>query len=153
MFSTGLQIDLIKADLVNILGGGAATGGRLRQRNRGPWPGQCLPRSQDRRSPTDCRFSPAAIPIYRNGELVGALGISGDGMQQDALIAYLGIQGDASVGALGAGNLANAPAAIRADNPARVSLTPQVGSQPFTPLYVTCPPAPFLTSREQTPCD
>ncbi|HUZ74620.1 MAG TPA: heme-binding protein [Stellaceae bacterium] len=148
IFSTGLQVDLIKADLVTILGGGAAPasgcGGTVG-----------LPANSKGKTQlaNGLQIFSGGYPIYRNGVLVGGIGVSGDGVQQDALIAYLGLQGDASVGALGAGSLGNAPAAIRADNPARISLTPQVGSQPFTPLYVTCPPAPFLESREQAPCD
>ena len=78
--------------------------------------------------------------------------MSGDGIQQDALIAFLGLQGSIDAGAPGVPSLNNAPSGIRADNPARVSLSPLVGSTPFTPLYVTCPPAPFLNSRNQAPC-
>jgi uncharacterized protein GlcG (DUF336 family) len=153
VFSTGLQVDLVKADIAAILGGGGAPvsgcGGTVG-----------LPANSHgiTQIANGLQIFSGGYPIYRplgnnNYELVGGLGVSGDGIQQDALVAYLGIQGDASVGALGAGDLINAPSTIRADNPARISLTPAVGSQPFTPLYVTCPPAPFLNSREQTPCN
>jgi uncharacterized protein GlcG (DUF336 family) len=33
---------------------------------------------------------PGGIPLYKNGKLVGAVGISGDGVDQDDLIAYAG---------------------------------------------------------------
>lgn len=38
-------------------------------------------------------FFPGAIPLYRNGRLVGGLGISGDGVEQDDYVAYQGAQG------------------------------------------------------------
>jgi uncharacterized protein GlcG (DUF336 family) len=36
---------------------------------------------------------PGGIPLYKNGQLVGAIGISGDGVDQDDLIAFAGSQG------------------------------------------------------------
>jgi uncharacterized protein GlcG (DUF336 family) len=36
---------------------------------------------------------PGGIPLYRNGQLVGAIGVSGDGVDQDDLIAFAGSQG------------------------------------------------------------
>src|SRR5262249_51555937 len=33
---------------------------------------------------------PGGIPLYKNGRLVGAIGVSGDGVDQDDLIAYAG---------------------------------------------------------------
>jgi uncharacterized protein GlcG (DUF336 family) len=44
------------------------------------------------------------VPLYKNGQFVGAIGVSGDGIDQDDLTAYSG-----------AGNM-NAPLAIRSDN-------------------------------------
>ena len=51
----------------------------------------------------DTAAFPGSVPLYKNGILVGGLGISGDGVEQDDFIA-----GQASV------NFA-APTAIRAD--------------------------------------
>ncbi len=48
-------------------------------------------------------FFPGAVPLYRNGVLVGGLGISGDGVDQDDFVASGGSAGF------------EAPAAIRAD--------------------------------------
>jgi hypothetical protein len=36
---------------------------------------------------------PGGIPLYKNGQLVGAIGISGDGVDQDDLIAAAGAKG------------------------------------------------------------
>jgi uncharacterized protein GlcG (DUF336 family) len=35
---------------------------------------------------------PGAAPVYRDRTLVGALGVSGDGVDQDDMIAFLGVQ-------------------------------------------------------------
>jgi uncharacterized protein GlcG (DUF336 family) len=82
---------------------------------------------------------PGGVPIYRAGSLVGAIGVSGDGIDQDDMIAFLAVHQAGEV----QGSLGNAPVMIRADQ-----LTPQ-----GTRLrYVQCPQAPFLDSSEQTPC-
>ena len=36
---------------------------------------------------------PGSISLYKNGQLVGAIGISGDGVDQDDIIAAAGAQG------------------------------------------------------------
>lgn len=38
-------------------------------------------------------FFPGSTPLYRNGVLVGGLGISGDGVEQDDFVAYQGSKG------------------------------------------------------------
>ena len=48
-------------------------------------------------------FFPGSVPLYRNGALVGGLGVSGDGVDQDDYVAAAGSAGF------------EAPAAIRAD--------------------------------------
>ena len=35
-------------------------------------------------------FFPGSVPLYKNGQLVGALGVSGDGVEQNDLIAFEG---------------------------------------------------------------
>ena len=77
---------------------------------------------------------PGGVPIYRGGVLVGGIGVSGDGVDQDDMIAFLGLH-EAST--LLGGAIGNAPAAARAD-----TLAP-AGSQL---RYVNCPQAPFLDS-------
>ena len=87
---------------------------------------------------------PGAFPLYRvNGntaQLVGAVGISGDGVDQDDMIAFLGIANASR--ALGTG-LGHAPARLRADSMALP------GGQL---RYVQCPQAPFTNSDEQNVC-
>jgi uncharacterized protein GlcG (DUF336 family) len=38
-------------------------------------------------------FFPGSVPLYKNGQLVGALGVSGDGVEQNDLIAFDGGRG------------------------------------------------------------
>lgn len=80
-------------------------------------------------------------PIYKNGVLVGAIGVSGDGIDQDDMVAFLGLH-NASIG-LGTG-VSHAPAAIRSDQltPAGVRLR-----------FVSCPYSPFINSNEQRACE
>ncbi|HNP34297.1 MAG TPA: heme-binding protein [Woeseiaceae bacterium] len=83
---------------------------------------------------------PGSVPIYRGAQLVGAIGVSGDGVDQDDMIAFLAV--DAAAAEIGGFN--NAEPAMRAD-----TLVPQ-----GTRLrYVNCPIAPFLDSDEQRVCD
>jgi uncharacterized protein GlcG (DUF336 family) len=54
-------------------------------------------------SPSDCtgiaslkngiQIFPGSVPLYKNGRLIGAIGISGDGVDQDDLIAAMGSAG------------------------------------------------------------
>jgi len=41
-------------------------------------------------------FFPGSMPLYKIGELVGGLGVSGDGVEQDDLVAAAGATGLAS---------------------------------------------------------
>src|SRR5262249_38497611 len=84
---------------------------------------------------------PGSVPIYRGNTLVGGVGVSGDGVDQDDMIAFLGLN-DASQ-ALG-NSSGNAPASIRAD-----TLTPQG----VRLRYVQCPQAPFLDSTADNVCE
>lgn len=86
---------------------------------------------------------PGAVPIYRGTTMIGAVGVSGDGIDQDNMVAFLGIN-NASVRL---GGFANAPTAIRADQ----ILIP-VGDRQVRLRYVGCPFAPFLDTAEQNVC-
>jgi len=83
---------------------------------------------------------PGSVPIYRGTQLIGAIGVSGDGVDQDDMIAFLGVhKAGKNLGGLG-----NAAKAMRAD-----TLTPQ-----GTRLrYVNCPITPFIDSDEQNVCE
>lgn len=83
---------------------------------------------------------PGGVPIYRNGTLVGAIGISGDGVDQDDMIAFLGLH---NAGVRLNTGIGNAPAAIRAD---------QLVPDNTRLRYVQCPQSPFIGSDEQNVC-
>lgn len=75
VFNVGLQLDLIKSNLQTVLGGAA------------------LPCTSIPNLPSGLQIFAGSIPLYKNGELVGAIGISGDGIDQDDLIAAAGAAG------------------------------------------------------------
>jgi hypothetical protein len=82
---------------------------------------------------------PGGVPIYRGDTLVGAIGVSGDGIDQDDMVAFLGVH----QAGLALGTFGNAPAGRRSD-----TLAPG-GSRL---RYVNCPQAPFLDSDENNAC-
>ncbi|MEP7181652.1 MAG: heme-binding protein [Betaproteobacteria bacterium] len=82
------------------------------------------------------------FPIYRGSQLVGAIGVSGDGTDQSDLIAFLGVVNAGK--ALGTG-IGHAPPAMRAD-----TLVPQGTGTRLR--YVNCPQSPFNGSTEQNVC-
>ena len=94
------------------------------------------------RAKNGIQIFPGAMPIYRGDALVGAIGVSGDGVDQDDMIAFLGL---ANAGKTLANGIANAPRALRADN-----LQPRGTGTRLR--YVQCPQAPFNDSSEQNVC-
>ncbi|MBU1376047.1 MAG: heme-binding protein [Alphaproteobacteria bacterium] len=82
-----------------------------------------------------------SVPIYRGNRLVGSIGVSGDGIDQDDMISFLG----AHNAGLRVGGIGNAPAAIRSD-------TLLVGPTSTRLRYVGCPFAPFLDTNDQNVC-
>ena len=86
---------------------------------------------------------PGSVPVYRGNQLVGAIGVSGDGIDQDDMISFLGLH----FAGVRVGGIGNAPAAIRADN-----ISVLVGGSPVRLRYVNCPFAPFLDTTTQNVC-
>ncbi|MDY6946604.1 MAG: heme-binding protein [Pseudomonadota bacterium] len=83
---------------------------------------------------------PGSVPIYRGDTLVGGIGVSGDGVDQDDMVAFMGVH-NAGV-ALG-GAINNAPPQRRAD-----TLTPMG----VRLRYVQCPQAPFIDGTDDNVC-
>lgn len=140
-FSTGLQSALIKTNLDQHLAfvtGGTAT----------DTPHRCtfVPDVAAGRNPLQngIQIFPGSVPIYRGSTLVGAIGISGDGIDQDDMISFLGLHnGAAKVG----GTINNAPKAIRAD-----TIVVPIGAG-VRLRYIRCPVAPFLDTSDQNVCE
>jgi uncharacterized protein GlcG (DUF336 family) len=82
---------------------------------------------------------PGSAPVYRGNTLIGAVGVSGDGVDQDDLVAFYGLQDAANR----VGGFAQAPTGMRADQ-----LLPQGARL----RYVGCPQAPFIDSQDSEPC-
>ncbi len=75
VFNTGLQLDLVSANFLAAVGGADV---------------RC---TSIPNLPNGIQIFAGSLPLYRNGELVGAIGISGDGVDQDDLIAAAGSNG------------------------------------------------------------
>ena len=87
---------------------------------------------------------PGGVPIYRGNTLIGGIGVSGDGIDQDDMVSFLGLHNaGARVGTVG-----NAPNAIRADR-----VVVNVGSARVRLRYISCPFAPFLDTNTQNVCE
>jgi uncharacterized protein GlcG (DUF336 family) len=122
-FNVGLQLDLVNNQLVR---------GALGDDSEG-----CAGRA----APADAaalrnglQVCPGGLPIYRGSALAGGIGVSGDGVDQDDMVAFLALHGAAA--RLGGSDIGNAPAERRAERL----------------RYVQCPQAPFLDSDEQNAC-
>jgi uncharacterized protein GlcG (DUF336 family) len=146
VFSTGLQLDLsVNAILQHVLyvAGAATQDVKPGCAGLGPPPSavQMLSGTQVSRLANGLQIFPGSVPIYRGSTLVGAIGVSGDGVDQDDMIAFLGL---ARASAALNGSIQEAPATRRAD-----TLTPQ-GTRL---LYVQCPQSPFVNSDQENVCD
>ena len=76
-FNVGLQLDIVKDAIVALL-----------DPLSGPRPCTAIPGIQN-----GIQIFPGSVPLYKNGVLVGAIGISGDGVDQDDLIGAAGASG------------------------------------------------------------
>lgn len=135
-FNTGLQLDVSLTAVVAPLSGTI--------------PASCAAAPIGTRLGNGVQIFPGGVPLYRNGVLIGGLGISGDGVDQDDLIAYFGAsrEGLTFAGHPGVGDPVlgfQAPQSIRSDT---VS-----GPFPDSRLrYVNCPEAPFIEDNDQNVC-
>jgi uncharacterized protein GlcG (DUF336 family) len=74
-FNVGLQLDLVKTNFLASVVGPA------------------VPCTSIPSLPNGIQIFPGSVPLYKNGVLVGGIGISGDGVDQDDLIAAAGASG------------------------------------------------------------
>ena len=133
-FANGLQAALIRENLVQTLGGGNPT--RCTFLPETPGGGNRLQNG--------LQIFPGGVPIYRGSTLVGAIGVSGDGIDQDDMTAFLGVYN----AGLRVGGIGLPPAAIRTDQLlVRASSGAQVRLR-----FVNCPFAPFVDTAEQNVC-
>jgi uncharacterized protein GlcG (DUF336 family) len=149
VFSTGLQLDLsINAILANVLGAGgpgcAGVGLTVASSVTSPPTPPMVsppPTTAGLRLKNGLQIFPGSVPIYRGTTLVGAIGVSGDGVDQDDMVAFLGLH---NAGQALNNSIGEAPVSRRAD-----TLSPQ-GTRL---LYVQCPQSPFLNSNQENVCN
>jgi uncharacterized protein GlcG (DUF336 family) len=132
VFSTGLQLDLVMNKIIAhvlFVAGLSATDTN-----------NFCTEDESSRLANGIQIFPGSVPIYRGNQLIGGIGVSGDGVDQDDMISFLGVHNAAAT--LG-GSINNAPPEIRADN-----LTPKG----VRLRYVQCPQSPFLNSSAENVC-
>lgn len=127
-FSTGLQEDLVNNAIVThivfVLGGGPDA------------PQDCTGIPQ---LANGMQIFPGSVPIYRGAQLVGGLGVSGDGVDQDDLVAFMGLYRAAQT----LGTVNEAPPGMRAD---------QLVHNGVHLRYVECPQSPYQGSQDEDVC-
>jgi uncharacterized protein GlcG (DUF336 family) len=132
-FSTGLQSALIEQNVLQhvlfVLGAGPDT------------PQQCTQNPNPGLLANGMQIFPGSVPIYRGNTLVGAIGVSGDGIDQDDMISFLGAHNASAR----VGGINNAPPAIRSDQIVVPSVNVRL-------RWVGCPFAPFIGSNDQNVC-
>ncbi|MEP3226933.1 MAG: heme-binding protein [Parasphingorhabdus sp.] len=140
-FATGLQVALTIGNIaghLNFVSGVSATDTPMRCTNSpDAAPGQ-------NRLENGIQIFPGSVPVYRGDQLIGGLGVSGDGIDQDDMISFLGLHN----AGLRVGGIGNAPQAIRADN-----VVVDLGDAQVRLRYINCPFAPFLDTDEQNVCE
>ena len=127
-FATGLQLELVFEELAEALLGA------------GPNASCGAISTLGARVGNGIQIFPGSVPIYRGGTLVGGIGVSGDGIDQDDMISFLGLHNAGVI--LGTG-IGNAPTGIRADT---------ITVSGVNLRYIQCPQAPFLNSSQQNVC-
>jgi uncharacterized protein GlcG (DUF336 family) len=135
-FNTGAQLDLILPAVV------APLSGRI--------PSSCSSGAVGRRLANGMQIFPGSVPLYRGRTLIGAVGISGDGIDQDDMISYFGASRDglnyAGHPSIGDPVLGfNAPYDMRVDKVNLATTDTQL-------RYISCPEAPFIEDNVQNVC-
>jgi uncharacterized protein GlcG (DUF336 family) len=134
-FSTGLQsaliVDNIKTHVGFLLGTNPDT------------PARCTTTPDaatgQNRLQNGMQIFPGSVPVYRGSTLIGGLGVSGDGIDQDDMAAFLGVHN----AGIKLGSISNAPTAMRSD---------QIVVNGVRLRFVGCPFAPFLETTQQNVC-
>lgn len=100
-----------------------------------------IPPARQNRFANGMQIFPGGFPIYKGNTLVGAVGVSGDGVDQDDMVGYLGvINGAAAVGS----TMRPFPGSLFTAN--------ELSNSGEFLKYVQCPQTPFNDSSEQNVC-
>jgi hypothetical protein len=133
-FATGLQTALVANNIIQTLTDPKDTARQCTALNDGG-----IDRLKD-----GIQIFAGGVPIYRSNALVGGIGISGDGIDQDDMIGFLGLYNAGKR----TGTIAEAPGAIRDDE---IVVHTDAGNTRLR--YVNCPFAPFIDDPTQNVCE
>jgi uncharacterized protein GlcG (DUF336 family) len=100
-----------------------------------------IPAGRQSRFANGMQIFPGGFPIYKGDTLVGAVGVSGDGVDQDDMVSYLGVI-----------NGATATASNMRPFPNNLFTADQLSHAGLRLKYVQCPQMPFNNSSEQNVC-
>lgn len=141
-FAVGLQLDLVVPNLLQHLGFVASNGASA------DTPQRCTQvpdfAAGRNRLQNGIQIFPGSVPIYRGNQLIGGIGVSGDGIDQDDMVSFLGLNN----AGVRLGTLGNAPREIRADR-----IVVDLGDAQVRLRYINCPFAPFLDTSAQNVCE
>ena len=144
-FNVGFQLNIVATKVFATLG--VATRAVLGGDQFAPDPSQTcvdntnIPAGRQGRFANGLQIFPGGFPIYKGNTLVGAIGVSGDGVDQDDMIGYLGvINGATAVGS----NMRPFPSTLLTAN--------ELSNSGEFLKYVQCPQTPFNDSSEQNVC-
>lgn len=144
-FNVGFQLNIVATKVLGTLGQATRTvvGGNQFQ----PAATQTcvddtnIPVGRQNRFANGLQIFPGGFPIYKGNTLVGAIGVSGDGVDQDDMIGFLGVVNGAQATA---SNMRPFPQSLsRADNLSN-------GGEKLK--YVQCPQAPFDANIAESVC-
>jgi uncharacterized protein GlcG (DUF336 family) len=148
VFSVGLQLDLVYNSLIQhvahvTLDGAVPDVGETCPGNTGFDPDDLFQmQGEATQLANGIQIFPGSVPIFRGETLVGGIGVSGDGVDQDDMISFLGVH---QAGLRLNQALNNAPPGIRADQIVLPDSLPRL-------RYVSCPQTPYLDSDEDNVC-
>lgn len=144
-FNVGFQLNIVANKVLGTLG--VATRTVLGGNQFAPAPSQTcvdnanIPAGRQGRFANGMQIFPGGFPIYKGDTLVGAVGVSGDGVDQDDMVGYLGvINGANAVGS----SMRPFPASLRTAN--------ELSNAGEFLKYAQCPQTPFNDSNEQNVC-
>lgn len=142
IFSTGLQSRLVTPDILAHIGWilGTESSDVPKRCSKSP----IVPATNRNRINNGITLFAGGVPIYRKGELIGAIASSGDGNDQSDMIAFLGlVNAGQKLGSLGP-----PPLDKRAD---RITVRFSGGQQQLS--FIACPFAPFIGTSQQLVCE
>jgi uncharacterized protein GlcG (DUF336 family) len=144
-FNVGFQLNIVANKVLGTLGAPvrSVVGGN----QFAPDPGQTcvdnvsIPAGRQNRFANGLQIFPGGFPVYKGNTLVGGVGVSGDGVDQDDMIGYLGVI-----------NGANAVGSNMRPFPSSLSTADELSNGGLKLKYVQCPQTPFNNSNQQNVC-